>query len=101
MTTDREQWNLDREAERRDALAEFKKHHPESMEEPMIEALAATAATEQAQMIADCCARVSRLSTFEIELLVMLKSELDRGTALPAQLAEALSEVWERATAKG
>jgi hypothetical protein len=114
MITDREQWNLDRAAEQRYALAEFKRHHPEiaetatrwwinekPVEEPMIEASAATAATEQQQMIADCSARTARLTLFDLELLVSLKTELDRGTELSPKLAEALEDIWQRATARG
>lgn len=57
--------------------------------------------TEPLQLIEDCEARESRLTDWERGFIDSIKRQIAEGTRLTKKQAEALDEVWERATAKG
>lgn len=57
--------------------------------------------TEPLQLIEDCEARESRLNDWERGFIDSIERQIANGTRLTNKQAEALNEVWERATAKG
>lgn len=56
---------------------------------------------EQAQMIADCELRESRLSDWEANFIDSISRQLAEGRNLTLNQSNTLDEIWERATAKG
>lgn len=57
--------------------------------------------TEPLQLIEDCEAREQRLTDWEGRFIDSIKQQIAGGTRLTPKQAEALDEIWERATAKG
>jgi hypothetical protein len=57
--------------------------------------------TEHEQLISDCEDRESRLNGWERNFIDSLGRQLAEGQSLTPKQAEALEEIWERATAKG
>jgi uncharacterized protein YgfB (UPF0149 family) len=56
---------------------------------------------EYAQMIEDCEKRAERLSEWEQSFIDSLSVQLSRGKVPTAKQIEKLSDIWERATARG
>lgn len=53
------------------------------------------------QLIEDCEARESRLSDWDRTFIDSIKRQIEAGRTLSTKQADKLSEIWERATAKG
>lgn len=53
------------------------------------------------QLIEDCEARESRLSDWDRTFIDSIKRQLAAGRTLTTKQADKLSEIWERATARG
>jgi len=58
-------------------------------------------ADEYLTLIDDCEARESRLSEWEQGFVQSIRERLEKGVPLTPKQTETLSNVWERATAKG
>ena len=56
---------------------------------------------EQQQLIEDCETREERLTDWERGFIDSIKHRLDDGLRLTPRQLETLTDVWERATAKG
>ena len=56
---------------------------------------------EYRQLVSDCEARESRLTDWQRGFISSIGERLDREIALSPKQIETLSDIWERATAKG
>ncbi len=58
-------------------------------------------ADEYLQLVDDCEERESKLSDWERGFVESIRSRLEQGITLTPKQTETLSNVWERATARG
>lgn len=60
-----------------------------------------TIAEEWDCLVTDCEARQERLTEWQQEFISSIRTQLERGKDLSAKQDQILSEIWEKATARG